>query len=148
MTRAPIVVAAVLALLAARDAARRRAHRPARGFHRPRLEDSSRTPILKKEAEDGGARKRIREVVNQIFDFTAISQRCLGRHWQARTPPSGAVRPRSSATSSRTRTSRRSRAIPGEDQYPGDTIEGELAIVKTRIVTKQETEIPVDYRMF
>ena len=33
-------------------------------------------------------------------------------------------------------------------QYPGDVIEGDLAIVKTRIITKQETEIPVDYRMF
>ena len=29
----------------------------------------------------------------------------------------------------------------------GDTIDGELAVVKTRIVTKQGTEIPVDYRM-
>jgi MlaC protein len=33
-------------------------------------------------------------------------------------------------------------------EYPGDVIEGDLAVVKTRIVTKQQTEIPVDYRMF
>jgi hypothetical protein len=33
-------------------------------------------------------------------------------------------------------------------QYPGDAIDGDLAVVKTRIVTKQGTEIPIDYRMF
>ena len=31
--------------------------------------------------------------------------------------------------------------------FLGDAIDGELAVVKTRIVTKQGTEIPVDYRM-
>ena len=32
--------------------------------------------------------------------------------------------------------------------FLGDTIDGELAVVKTRIVSKQSTELPVDYRMF
>ena len=31
--------------------------------------------------------------------------------------------------------------------FLGDAIDGELATVRTRIVTKQGTEIPVDYRM-
>jgi phospholipid transport system substrate-binding protein len=31
-------------------------------------------------------------------------------------------------------------------QYPGEVIEGDLAVVKARIVRKQETEIPIDYR--
>ena len=32
-------------------------------------------------------------------------------------------------------------------QFLGDTIEGDQAIVRTRLVTKQSGEIPVDYRM-
>ena len=31
--------------------------------------------------------------------------------------------------------------------FLGDTIDGELAVVRTRIVTKQSAELPVDYRM-
>src|SRR5712691_1812740 len=125
MTRAPIVVAAVLALLAARDAGAGVPTDQLRGPIDLVLKIVT-DPELKKEARTAERRKRIREVVNQIFDFTEISQRCLGRHWQARTPAE-------------------------REQFIalfGDVLEGELAIVKTRIVTKQETEIPVDYRMF
>jgi phospholipid transport system substrate-binding protein len=31
--------------------------------------------------------------------------------------------------------------------YNGDTIEGDAALVKTKIITKQGTDVPVDYRM-
>ena len=33
-------------------------------------------------------------------------------------------------------------------QYPGETMDGDRAIVRTRIVSKQGSEIPVDYIMF
>ena len=106
-------------------------------------------PELKKEAKTGERRKRIRAVVNQIFDFTEISQRCLGRHWQARTP---AEREQFVALFGDLLENTYISKIEGYSgekiQYPGDVIEGDLAIVKTRIVTKQETEIPIDYRMF
>jgi phospholipid transport system substrate-binding protein len=106
-------------------------------------------PELKKEAKTAERRKRIRAVVNQIFDFTEISQRSLGRHWQARTPAErdqfvqlfGDLLENAYIT--------KIESYSGEKiVYPGDVIEGDLALVKTRIITKQETEIPVDYRMF
>src|SRR6266436_173967 len=146
MTRAPIVVAAVLALLAARDAGAGVPTDQLRGSIDLVLKIVT-DPELKKEARTAERRKRIREVVNQIFDFTEISQRCLGRHWQARTPAEreqfvalfGDLLENAYIT--------KIESYSGEKiQYPGDTIEGELAIVKTRIVTKQETEIPIDYR--
>jgi len=31
--------------------------------------------------------------------------------------------------------------------YAGDTIEGDQATVKTKLITKSQTEIPIDYRM-
>jgi phospholipid transport system substrate-binding protein len=142
MTRAPIVVAAVLALLAARDAGAGVPTDQLRGSIDLVLKIVT-DPELKKEARTAERRKRIREVVNQIFDFTEISQRCLGRHWPARTPAEreqfvalfGDLLENAYIT--------KIESYSGEKiQYPGDVIEGELAIVKTRIVTKQETEIP------
>ena len=148
MTRTLVVAAAVLALLEAGDAGAGVPTDQLRGSIDLILKIVT-DPELKKEAKTLERRKRIREVVNQIFDFTEISQRCLGRHWQARTPAEreqfvalfGDLLENAYIT--------KIESYSGEKiQYPGDTIEGDLAIVKTRIVTKQETEIPVDYRMF
>ena len=84
MIRALVVVAGVLAVLA-RDAGAGVPTDQLRGSIDLVLKIVT-DPELKKEAKTAERRKRIREVVNQIFDFTEISQRCLGRHWQARTP--------------------------------------------------------------
>ena len=148
MIRALAVLSAVLALLVARDAFAGVPTDQLRGSIDLVLKIVT-DPELKKEAKTAERRKRIRAVVNQIFDFSEISQRCLGRHWQARTPAEkeqfialfGDLLENAYIT--------KIESYSGEKiQYPGDTIEGDLALVKTRIVTKQETEIPVDYRMF
>lgn len=148
MTRALVALAAVLALVLARDAVAGVPTDQLRGSIDLVLKIVT-DPELKKEARTGERRRRIRVVVNQIFDFTEISQRSLGRHWQARTPAEreqfvalfGDLLENAYIT--------KIESYSGEKiQYPGDVIDGDLALVKTRIVTKQETEIPVDYRMF
>jgi len=148
MTRALVALAAVVALLAARDAVAGAPTDQLRGSIDLVLKIVT-DPELKKEARTAERRRRIRAVVNQIFDFTEISQRSLGRHWQARTPAEreqfialfGDLLENAYIT--------KIESYSGEKiQYPGDVIDGDLALVKTRIVTKQETEIPVDYRMF
>ena len=148
MTRALVALAAVLALLVARDAVAGVPTDQLRGSIDLVLKIVT-DPELKKEARTAERRRRIRAVVNQIFDFTEISQRSLGRHWQARTPAEreqfialfGDLLENAYIT--------KIESYSGEKiQYPGDVIDGDLALVKTRIVTKQETEIPVDYRMF
>jgi phospholipid transport system substrate-binding protein len=148
MTRALIALAAVLALLVARDAVAGVPTDQLRGSIDLVLKIVT-DPELKKEARTAERRRRIRAVVNQIFDFTEISQRSLGRHWQARTPAEreqfvalfGDLLENAYIT--------KIESYSGEKiQYPGDVIDGDLALVKTRIVTKQETEIPLDYRMF
>jgi len=148
MTRALAALAAVLALLVARDAVAGAPTDQLRGSIDLVLKIVT-DPELKKEARTAERRKRIRVVVNQIFDFTEISQRSLGRHWQARTPAEreqfvalfGDLLENAYIT--------KIESYSGEKiQYPGDVIEGDLAVVKTRIVTKQGTEIPIDYRMF
>lgn len=148
MTRALVALAAVLALLVARDAVAGAPTDQLRGSIDLVLKIVT-DPELKKEARTAERRRRIRAVVNQIFDFTEISQRGLGRHWQARTPAEreqfvalfGDLLENAYIT--------KIESYSGEKiQYPGDVIDGDLAVVKTRIVTKQETEIPIDYRMF
>jgi len=148
MPRALIALAAVLALVVARDAVAGVPTDQLRGSIDLVLKIVT-DPELKKEARTAERRRRIRAVVNQIFDFTEISQRGLGRHWQARTPAEreqfvalfGDLLENAYIT--------KIESYSGEKiQYPGDVIDGDLAVVKTRIVTKQETEIPIDYRMF
>jgi len=148
MTRALIALAAVLALVVARDAVAGVPTEQLRGSIDLVLKIVT-DPELKKEARTAERRKRIRTVVNQIFDFSEISQRSLGRHWQARTPAEreqfvalfGDLLENSYIS--------KIESYSGEKiQYPGDVIDGDLAVVKTRIVTKQATEIPIDYRMF
>jgi len=148
MMRALAVLSAVLAFLMARDALAGAPTDQLRGSIDLVLKIVT-DPELKKEARTVERRKRIRAVVNQIFDFSEISRRCLGRHWQARTPAEkeqfialfGDLLENAYIT--------KIESYSGEKiQYPGDTIDGDLALAKTRIVTKQETEIPVDYRLF
>lgn len=104
---------------------------------------------LKKETKTAERRAQIRDVANEIFDFTEISQRSLARHWAARSPAErqefvalfGDLLEHSYITKIET--------YSGEKiQYAGEVPDGEQAVVKTRIVTKQGVEIPVDYRMF
>ena len=106
-------------------------------------------PELKKDGRTAERRAAIRTVANEIFDFGEISQRSLARHWAARTPAErqefvqlfGDLLEYSYIT--------KIEAYSGEKiQYAGEVPDGDQAVVKTRIVTKQGLEIPVDYRMF
>ena len=148
MSRVLTALAVLLALVPARDAGAGIPTDQLRGSIDLVLKVVT-DPELKTEAKTAERRKRIRAVVNQIFDFTEISQRCLGRHWQARTPAERELFIALFGDLLENAYISKIESYSGEKiQYPGDTIEGELALVKTRIVTKQGTEIPVDYRMF
>lgn len=106
-------------------------------------------PELKKEARTLERRRMIRTIAGDIFDFAEISRRSLAVHWQARTPEErtefialfGDLLENSYIS--------KIEGYSGEKiQYAGDTVEGPLAVVRTKIITKQGPEIPVDYRMF
>jgi len=105
-------------------------------------------PELKKETRARDRRATVRRIAEEIFDFTETARRSLGRHWAARTPAEreefvrlfGDLLERSYLS--------KIELYGGEKvQFLGDTIDGENANVRTKIITKQGTEIPIDYKM-
>jgi phospholipid transport system substrate-binding protein len=106
-------------------------------------------PTLKQEARTAERRAAIRTIAFEIFDFRELSQRALARHWQARTPAERDEFVQLFADLlERSYVGKIELYSGGERiQYNAETIEGDQATVRTRIVTKGGTEIPVDYRM-
>ena len=105
-------------------------------------------PALKGEGKVGERRVAVRKIANEIFDFSEIAKRSMARHWQ---PLSEAQKnefvglfadllERSYISKIET--------YGGEKiQYTAERADGEFATVSTRIITKNGTEVPVDYRM-
>jgi phospholipid transport system substrate-binding protein len=105
-------------------------------------------PELKREGRQVERRAAIRSLANEIFDFTETSRRSLGQHWQARTPAEREQFVRLFADLMERSYIGKIELYSGERiQFAGETIERDQATVRTRLVTKAGTEIPVDYRM-
>jgi len=94
-------------------------------------------------------RAALRTAATDIFDFTEITRRSLGRHWQAATPAE-----RDDLVALMTALLERSylsriEAYSGERiVFAGETAEADLATVRTRLVGKGGVETPVDYRVY
>ena len=103
-------------------------------------------PELKKHPVQ--RRVQVRQVANDIFDFQETAKRSLARHWAPRTQAE-----RDEFVSLFSDLLERSyigkiELYGGEKiQFIGETVEGEGAVVRTKLLTKQGTEIPIDYRM-
>lgn len=105
-------------------------------------------PALRTPDKAEERREVVRRVANQIFDFEETAKRALGPHWAARTP---AERKEFVALFTdlleRSYVSRIGQYGGEKVTYAGDQVTGDQAVVKTRIVSKTGTEIPVDYKM-
>ena len=105
-------------------------------------------PALRAEARSQERRAAIRKQAEGVFDFTETAKRALGRHWQGL-----AEKDRQEFTSlftdliERAYISKIERYSGERIAYAGEAMDGGLATVRTRFVTKQGTEVPVDYRM-
>jgi len=105
-------------------------------------------PDLKKDSRALDRRKSVRKIAEDIFDFGETAKRSLGRHWLAR---SAAEREEFTGLFAdlleRSYISKIELFNGERIQFVGDSADGDQAVVRTKIVTKQGTEIPVDYRM-
>ena len=105
-------------------------------------------PEMKKEAQSRQRRAAVRKVADDIFDFQETAKRSLARHWQPRSPAEQAEFVRLFADLLERSYISRIELYGGEKiVYLGDSLDGDQASVRTRIVTKSGTEVPVDYRM-
>ncbi len=105
-------------------------------------------PAMKGEAKAKARQDAIRAVSNEVFDWAEMAKRALGRHWHGRTE---AEREefvklfRDLLESSYISTIER---YSGEKiLYVGDSIDGDHAAVRTKFISKQGQEVPIEYRM-
>jgi phospholipid transport system substrate-binding protein len=105
-------------------------------------------PALKGDARLGDRRVAVRKIANEIFDFSEIAKRSMARHWQ---PLSEAQRTEFVGLFAdlleRSYISKIETYGGEKIQYTAERADGEFATVSTRIITKNGTEVPVDYRM-
>ena len=108
------------------------------------LEDpTARSDVKMKER-----RAAIREEADSIFDFRETAKRALGTHW-----PRLGEKDQEEFVSlfadllERAYVAKIERYGGEKITYAGEATDGDLVTVKTRFVTKQGTETPVDYRM-
>jgi phospholipid transport system substrate-binding protein len=105
-------------------------------------------PELKKPERAAERRKQIRAVANEMFDWQETAKRALARHWQQRTPPQREEFSRLFADLIERSYVSKIEQYSGEKiLYVGEAVEGDQATVRTKLVTKTGTEIPIDYRM-
>jgi len=103
-------------------------------------------PGLKGKATE--RRTVVRKIANETFDFQEMARRALARHWQPRTPAEREEFVKLFADLLERAYVSKIENYGGEKiAYNGDTIDGDAALVKTKIITKQGTDVPVDYRM-
>jgi phospholipid transport system substrate-binding protein len=101
-----------------------------------------------KDAKVQERRTAVRKIANEIFDFAETAKRSLARHWTPRTPAEREEFVRLFADLLERSYISRIEVYGGEKiAYVGETIDDDQAAVRTRLVTKQGTEIPVEYRM-
>ncbi len=106
-------------------------------------------PELQKDGRAQERRTAVRRVANDIFDFMEITKRSLGRHWQGRTPAEQAEFVQLlTDLLERTYVSKIETYSGEKVAFVAEAVDSGVATVRTKIVTKQGTEIPIDYRMY
>jgi phospholipid transport system substrate-binding protein len=105
-------------------------------------------PSLQGEGKVVERRSAVRKIANEIFDFAEIAKRSMARHWQ---PLSEAQRSEFVGLFAdlleRSYISKIETYGGEKIQYTAERADGDFATVSTRIITKNGTEVPVDYRM-
>jgi len=105
-------------------------------------------PSLRPESKAAERRAAIRHDADAVFDFTEMSRRALGRHWQELNESQQQEFVTLFADLLERAYVSKIEQYSGEKiDYVGESVEGDMATVKTQIVTKQATQVPLDYRL-
>jgi phospholipid transport system substrate-binding protein len=105
-------------------------------------------PELKKDGKVKERRAAVRKIAEEIFDFAETAKRALGRHWAGRTPAEQTEFVGLFSDLLERAYFSKIELYGGEKiAYGAEAMDRDQATVRTKIVTKQGSEIPVDYRM-
>ena len=105
-------------------------------------------PALKRPGQEQVRHAAVARIAEETFDLREMTRRTLGPHWQGLTEAERAEFVTLFGDLLDRAYFSRIAAYNGEKiTVLGDSIDGELATVRTRIVTQQGVEVPVDYRM-
>jgi phospholipid transport system substrate-binding protein len=105
-------------------------------------------PALKVPSKAEERRRRIRNAVDQRFDWEEMARRSLARHWAQRTDEEKKEFIRLFGDLLERTYMDKIEGYSGEKvQYEGDTLEGDYAVVRVKIVTRKNVDIPVEYRL-
>jgi phospholipid transport system substrate-binding protein len=105
-------------------------------------------PAYKGEGKGMERRRAVRKIADDIFDFNEISRRALARHWQTLSEKQREEFVGLFADLLERSYISKIELYGGEKIiYGNERVDGDLATVATRIITKNGTEVPVEYRM-
>jgi len=105
-------------------------------------------PALRAPERKHERRAAVRKVAEEVFDLSETAKRALGPHWQARTQAERDEFTQLFADLLETTYIARIDEYGGERiRYTGEKIDGDTAVVQSRILTKKGSEAPVDARL-
>ena len=105
-------------------------------------------PALRGDGKAQERRQVLRSITDGVFDWTEMSRRALGRHWSARTPAEQQeFIELFRDLIERAYLSKIERYTGEPIAFLSESLDGDLATVRTRITTKQNQDVPIDYRM-
>ncbi len=105
-------------------------------------------PQLRGDTHTTERREAIRRAASGIFDFQETARRALGPHWRERTPEEQQEFVKLFTDLLEQSYASQIERYQGERiVYAGESIDGDLATVKTQLHTTKGTDVPIDYRM-
>lgn len=103
---------------------------------------------LKKPEKESERKAAIRKVVGERFDFEEMAKRSLALHWRNRTPQDKKeFVPLFSDLLERSYIKKIEKYTDEKILYTGEKIEGDYAVVDTKVITKRNVETPIEYRV-
>lgn len=111
------------------------------------LQSMGQTPATTPEGVER-RRAEIRRAADSLFDFTEMSRRALGRHWEERTPAERDEFVKLfTDLMARSYVGKIDRYAGESIAYTGEHVNGDEATVQSQVVTAKGSQIPVEYRL-
>jgi phospholipid transport system substrate-binding protein len=105
-------------------------------------------PEYQGDAHTRERRKAIRETVSKRFSFEEMAKRTLGPHWAERSPAERSEFVRLLTDLLEASYINRIEGYSGEQiTYVGESVEGDHAEVRSKVLTKGREQVPLNYRL-